>query len=29
MKIFVTYTFRNKEERDAFYQTIRDNHIKE
>ena len=29
MKIFVTYTFRNKEERDAFYQTIRDNHIQE
>jgi len=29
MKIFVTYTFRSKEERDAFYQSIRDNHIQE
>ena len=27
MKIFVTYTFRSKEDRDAFYQSIRDNHI--
>lgn len=29
MKIYVTYTFRNKEDRDAFYQSIRDNHIQE
>ena len=29
MKIFVTYTFRSKEERDALYQSIRDNHIQE
>ena len=29
MKIFVTYTFRSKEEIDAFYQSIRDNHIQE
>ena len=29
MKIYVTYTFINKEERDAFYQSIKDNHIQE
>ena len=29
MKIYVTYTFLNKEDRDAFYQSIIDNHIQE
>lgn len=29
MKIYVTYTFLNKQDRDAFYQSIKDNHIQE
>ena len=29
MKIYVTYTFINKEDRDAFYQSVIDNHIQE
>lgn len=29
MKKYVTYTFLNKEDRDAFYKAIKENHIQE